>query len=137
MEKKKLFDSEDGEEYFVMKKEHGNKYYVRDLLGEEYEISKKNLKNIIKEDFGQYGYIDNLSNPEEKTEGELIYENIEKLAPELLPTNIEVMANNSSEQPKHCLPGYVYVKSYVSTKGFYRGHRVNSYRVNSYCRKKK
>ena len=63
MEKRKLFDSEDGVEYFVEKRPNGNKYYVRDLFGEEYEISKKSLKNIIKEDFGQYRYVDNSSNP--------------------------------------------------------------------------
>ena len=136
MTKRLLLGAGDGDyEYYVERTPEATKYYEKEWYGNEYnEISKKEMKEIVKSDLEEYGYVVKQPfAPLQRDEAQADYIRLVENAPELLPNSIALKESISPDSlrmenpPDYCPPGYEYVKGY--RKGKYDI-------VKGYCRKK-
>ena len=136
MSKKLILGPGDGDyEYYVERTPEGTKYYEKEWYSnEDHEISKKEMKAIVKSDLEEYGYV--VNQPFAPLQRDMVQADFIKLiedAPELLPNNITLKESISPDSMRmenpsdYCPPGYDYVKGY--RKGKYEI-------VKGYCRKR-
>ncbi len=101
-------------EWFVERTRNGNRYYMKELRKREYiPVSEKEMRDAIKSDIEQYGYVQYYGG----TDGEEERENfmrIRKLAPELLPKLVEITEYKGDSwkvvpDDSFCPPGYKFI----------------------------